>query len=380
MNICMFSHGNPYINGGLSPVVTRHVDYANSLKGKVFLIYFDPHEGQLDQIRTLNGFTAVNSGAKLKVMYPICVLITFYRLQRNESFDLIYSQDAFITGFLGVLCKLMFGAKLIVGSHASFLDNIDWIQEKPIQNRMFNWISKINFRYADGIKSVSSEEMSKIKQFAQKSTKLLVQNTPLTLPDNISSNSFAEYGLFRNDRIIISVGRLTPQKNHSSLVSIVANIAPETFDKLVIVGNGPEQYIKMLKDRAKELGLGNKFVLIPSLEHAELCSLYKMSSVYIHTALYEGVCKTILEAAAFSLPTIVFEISGLHQSIKKDITGVIIPQGREDLFSEALSELLLNARMRLDMGAAAAKFVRSEHSYDSMISRITNFWREVCAE
>lgn len=380
MNVCMFSHGNPFLNGSNSPVVARHVDYARGINGKVYLIYFDPTEQKLDHIKTLEGFTAINCGAKSKVLYPLGVIRTFLQLRRKVVIDLIYTQDAFVTGCLGVLCRLVFGVKLIVGSHASFLDNDYWIREKPFQNRLFNWVSKVNFKFADGIKSVSFEEMTKIKFFARKSAKYLVQNTPLVIPEKIEPTSFESFGLLPSDRILISVGRLTPQKNHKSLIAIVSKLKPEIFDKLVIVGNGSELEIRTLKQQVQTSGLGKKFVLIRNLEHAKLCALYKLSSVYIHTALYEGVCKTILEAAAFSLPTVVYEISGLRQSILHDISGYIIPQGREDLFSEALSGLLLDDKKCLEMGNAASEFVRREHSYDIMIRRITNFWKEVCAE
>lgn len=380
MNICMFSHGNPYMNGNQSPVVARHVDYASSANGKVYLIYFDPTEEKLDTIRTLDGFTAINCGAKLKVFYPLSVLRIFLQLRRTVDFDLIYTQDAFVTGLLGLVVKLFFGVKLIVGSHASFLNNDYWIREKPFQNRLFNWISKVNFKYADGIKSVSFEEANRIRLLTNKSTNILVQNTPLRIPETVDAVSFESYGLCPNDRILISVGRLTPQKNHKALISIVSNLEPETYDKLVIVGNGSEHEIKALNKHAQTTGLGKKFVIIPNLEHATLCALYKLSYVYLHTALYEGVCKTILEAAAFSLPTVVFEISGLRQSILHDISGFIIPHGREDLFLEVLSGLLSDDKRRHEMGAAASEFVLREHSYDIMISRITNFWKEVCAE
>lgn len=380
MNVCMFSHGNPYLNGRSGPVVARHVDYASAVNGRVYLIYFDPTEEDLDTIRVLDGFIAVNCGIRLKVLYPLAVIRTFLKLRRKVVIDLIYTQDAFVTGFLGVLCRLIFGIKLIIGSHASFLDNGNWIREKPIQNRLFNWMSKVNFRCADGIKSVSFEEMAKIKVFAGKSTKFLVQNTPLVIPERIEPASFESYGLHPNDTILVSVGRLTPQKNHKALLSIVSKLEPGTFDKLVIVGKGSELEVRKLKTQAQASGLGTKFVYIPNLEHARLCALYKLSAIYVHTALYEGVCKTILEAAAFSLPTVVFEISGLRHSILHDITGFIIPQGREDLFSEALHRLLLDEKKRFEMGGAGYEFVKREHSYDIMISRITNFWKEVCAE
>ncbi len=106
-----------------------------------------------------------------------------------------------------------------------------------------------------------------------------------------------------NDRfVILSVGRLAPEKRHDVLIEAIRRSRHEPDVQLVILGDGP------LKDRLRgqARGLTNP-ALFDCLPPRELISYYNAADLYVHNAEIEVECMSVLEAMACGLPCLIAE-------------------------------------------------------------------------
>ena len=131
----------------------------------------------------------------------------------------------------------------------------------------------------------------------------------LTVPCHVISNGYIhEFNYnFENEKIdfedrfvILSLGRISREKNHLLLVDAIYNSKYRNSIQLVIIGNGPDR--EKLKNKMKKLP---NAILTGSLPQEMLLSYFNSAHIYIHPSLVELESLAVLEAMAEGLPIIV---------------------------------------------------------------------------
>lgn len=134
--------------------------------------------------------------------------------------------------------------------------------------------------------------------------------------------------------LILSVGRLTPQKNPDLIINAIKDL--DIY--LMMIGDG--ELYNSLKKLVTELNIENKVIFKKSVPNKEIQNFYKTADIFIlcYEPDVEGVPIPVLEAMAAGLPVIITKpISGLsdgleesvaftelnHESIKNEITKLI---------------------------------------------------------
>lgn len=111
------------------------------------------------------------------------------------------------------------------------------------------------------------------------------------------------------DNYILSVGRLSVEKNHISLIHAFENIINPTIN-LIIVGEGPEYQILIDMIREKKMTKRVKFIGYRS----DVLEIMKGARGFVSLSLHEGMPNTVLEAASCQLPLLLSDIPE-HRSL-----------------------------------------------------------------
>jgi len=127
----------------------------------------------------------------------------------------------------------------------------------------------------------------------------------------------------KQDRPIIigTIGRLSPQKGHLSLVE-AASLAKTHHWVIKIAGAG--ELHDTLEKRIKAAKLENNIQLVGLVDRPE--EFLKTLDVFIFPSLWEGLGIAVLEAAAMGLPIISSNIAPVQEIIDED-SGFIFPAG-----------------------------------------------------
>jgi glycosyltransferase involved in cell wall biosynthesis len=154
-------------------------------------------------------------------------------------------------------------------------------------------------------------------------------------------------------RLVLSVGRLVPQKGFDRLIAawgLLARSPALTAWRLVIVGDGPER--TALERQIADAGLGERIELAPATVAIE--AYYAKAALYCCASRFEGFPMVLLEAAAAGVPAVAFDCeTGPSEIIIDGTSGVLVPQGDVAGLAGELRGLMMNPvrRARLSAGA-----------------------------
>jgi glycosyltransferase involved in cell wall biosynthesis len=149
--------------------------------------------------------------------------------------------------------------------------------------------------------------------------------------------------------IILSIGRLTKQKNHALLLRAAARLNQRPW-RLRICGTGPDE--PALRALAEELGVADRLELPGFVD--DPVPEYQDASVFALSSNWEGLPATILEAIACGCPVVSTASSpGLVDLLRKVGACEAVALGDEAGMAEALRKALDGELPHIRPGASA---------------------------
>jgi CDP-glycerol glycerophosphotransferase (TagB/SpsB family)/glycosyltransferase involved in cell wall biosynthesis len=142
------------------------------------------------------------------------------------------------------------------------------------------------------------------------------------LRETRSRLKFMKAELDSRSKVFVSVGRLSPEKNHARLIRAFAQVHEENPDtRLVILGGGklePE-----LTELIVSLGLESAVTLTGQVENPY--AIMAKSHCFVLSSNYEGQPMVILEARSLGLPIITTAFTSVGDSVPEG-AGLVVPQ------------------------------------------------------
>ncbi|MGH1369856.1 MAG: glycosyltransferase [Maritimibacter sp.] len=182
-------------------------------------------------------------------------------------------------------------------------------------------------------------------------------------------------GADKDQRTLLSVSRLVPRKNQSTVVEAFGRLASEFPDwRLQIVGDGNLR--PALEAQVAKLGISAQVDFAG--EQDDVYPYYAAADVFVIPSLFEGFPLTLCEAMAHGLPAVGFEIcGGVRAQISHEETGFLCDgSDQEQALEIALRKLMGDAPLRAKMGTAGRDVFMRHFSNDIVHSA----WEAMFAE
>ncbi len=181
-----------------------------------------------------------------------------------------------------------------------------------------------------------------------------------------AAKSFASPDADKAQRTLLSVGRLSYQKNYAALVRAFASIAPSFPDwQLRIVGEGEER--ASLQALAESLEVAAR-VSWPGAVR-DVAVEYRSADLFCMPSRWEGFPNALAEAMAHGLPAVAFRhCAGMAELVTPGHNGELADgNGDPRALAAALAPLMKDAAARGRMGLEARRLsevYRPEKSFD----------------
>ncbi len=149
-----------------------------------------------------------------------------------------------------------------------------------------------------------------------------------------------------DDRVrIVSVARLTAQKDFPGLIAAAAQLRPGTTH-IRILGDGPQR--PELEGLIAQHNLDDTVELVG--EVPDVRPYLAAADIFVLSTHSEGMPIAVLEAMAAGLPVVTSNVSGLHEVVVNDQTGLLAPPDDPRALAATLNRLIDDPDLRHQLG------------------------------
>ena len=327
--------------GGLERVISKHINFM-ALSNQVTVLTKEPsqcfYELPADVLlHNLGLHYKLNLKSRLcRILFILAHLFSTVWLLKGKLKEInpaaIYIAtplnllELFLAKLLRAQCSL---SDVIVTEHASYSG----------YNRAYKFIIKLLYKKV-GLLCVPTKGDSNLYK------EMGIKNQYLPNPLSFMPSSFST----NQQKIVLNVGRLTDDKQHSVLINIWAKAKYKDGWILKIIGSG-ENYSDIV-NQIESMGLSDSVIICDPTKDIE--SEYVSASFFVLTSRVEGFGLVLLEAMACGLPCVAFNCpSGPRDIISDGHSGFLANAGDEEMFLNRLETFLKDEALRKKFGSAA---------------------------
>jgi glycosyltransferase involved in cell wall biosynthesis len=208
-----------------------------------------------------------------------------------------------------------------------------------LQNRIAYRMLRRAYAYADRIVTLTDgARRDLVKNFAVPDSLVAVMLTNAVVPPPMVSRIAQWDGdAGREDDLIVSIGRLSPEKDQRTLIRAVSLLPAAQPWRLAIVGDGPER--PALQALARELGVADRIVFTG--EVSEPFGFMMRARLAVCASVYEGLGNAIIEALACGTPVVSTDCPyGPSEILQGGRFGTLTPVGDAPAMAAAIADAL----------------------------------------
>ncbi|HKJ71223.1 MAG TPA: glycosyltransferase [Gammaproteobacteria bacterium] len=198
------------------------------------------------------------------------------------------------------------------------------------------------------------------------------------------------HGLAEDERLVFTTGRLDPRKGYDLFLQAL----PEALRRLkaegvrarfLLPGGGDSlnDNERAVRDRMEALiaehGLGERVVLFPHLDFAQLLAYYSAADLFVLPSPYEPFGLVAVEAMACGTPVLATCHGGPPEIVEPGSDGDLADPTDPGAFGAALAELLTDRQRLAAMGEHAQRRAREVFDWRAVAAAIREVYGQVVA-
>jgi glycosyltransferase involved in cell wall biosynthesis len=150
---------------------------------------------------------------------------------------------------------------------------------------------------------------------------------------------------WQDDIVLISTGRLAPEKNWETFLHAAAKVYKRHPDlRVVLIGDGSDK--DMLQDLAAELGIAERITFTGAIPFSEVAAHLKAADIFGFASVTETQGLATMEAMAAGLPVVAVDASGTRDIVEDGKQGFLVSNDAEALAASINRVIESPRRMR----------------------------------
>jgi glycosyltransferase involved in cell wall biosynthesis len=184
------------------------------------------------------------------------------------------------------------------------------------------------------------------------------------IPNGVDLTRFAPTGRGESrDGRILYIGRLSEEKNLSTLVQAVAALRGRVKSQLIMIGSGPLR--ARLEAEARAAGVRAAFPGV--VEHRLLPGWLREADAFVLPSFTEGHPKVLLEAMAAGVPCVASDCPGNRALVRDGETGLLFDPRDPASLATALERVLTDGVLASALGCAGRDLVSRDYDLARLV-------------
>ena len=294
--------------------------------------------------------------------------------------DVIHTHHPILLGQTAARRANELGLPLVFTFHTQYWEYTHYVPfpseaiQDFLKNRIHKWLQEYMQKCQHII--IPSESM---KDFLVREYGLQEQYTVIPTGTNLEpflradGKSLRKKQGWQNETVLISIGRLAPEKNWDTLVRAFATVAADQRDlRLVLIGDGPAK--EDLQDLASELGIAGRVTFTGAVPFDEIPSYLKAADAFCFASVTETQGLVTIEAMAAGLPVVAVDGPGTRDIVKNGRQGFLVDNDPEAL-AKGIKKLL-NDPQRLKRFSESALKKAKMYDIEQLGERMVDVYKQ----
>ncbi|MGI0023408.1 MAG: glycosyltransferase family 4 protein [Nitrososphaeraceae archaeon] len=307
-------------------------------------------------------------------------LLFFFKIlsiNRKTPLKLIHAQDSGYSGIAAVMAGKILKIPVIVSAHIIRHKALDPILEgsrfKKILVRLEYNIDNFTVRNADSVIAINPF----IKEYYEKIIGKTIQFIPNPIKTQDFEFSYTDRSLTRKylgideqTKLIGYVGRLSPEKNITTLLDSFARVIEDNPSvRLAILGMGPQE--SLLKEVVRKHHMEDKVIFRTFIK--DIHGFYSSLDIFVLPSFEEGMPTVLLEAMSSGRAIICSNIPGNQVLITHNSEGLVFDPHNSKELADDIHLLLTDDSLRSRLGNNA-KIKSSEYNEEVVFFKILHLY------
>jgi len=375
--VLLISLGDEVLGAATEDARARHLRYAEGVDYLHILAWSQRESSPVALSPKLTVYP-VGRGGRLAFMRE--ALRVGNDILKTRPVKVISTQEPFYTAAIGLQLRRA-GVKLQIQNHSDFFDNALWIAERPLWNGLLNAFGKWAVRRADRLRVVNTTEKQKYVSMGIPAERIDVLPVPVDLSafgEPVEAERLAqlrERWQIRPDvPILFWVGRPVAFKDIGTSLRAMA-LLHATHPEAVLMLGGDFSRTPQWRSLTHDLKLDEAVRFVGPIGRDELPDYFALSEVYVHSSMYEGFGRVMLEASVAGRPVAATRTAGAIDIVKEGETGLLCEPRSPEALAKILGELISNPDHAHQLGAAARVRAQQQFNSERLTTGIVEAWK-----
>lgn len=353
-------------NPQFGDAIKRHIKYGEQV-AELHIITYNRRGHKLQEKKLAENVWVYPTNSFNPFYFLTDAKLIAKRLLQDKKFDLVISQDPFLTAKVAIWIKQKFNTKFLLHFHGDFWENKNWLKERWY-NRFLVAGIKQAVKQADAIRVMSQGQKDKFIESGIAEDKVKVISTPVNI-DNFNQKQLLPSELATDKKVILMVGRKDKVKDFETLFKAIDLVYQQNKEiELWLIGNYTSEDNLSLPQGLIVKALGQ----IPI---ANLPGYYQACYLTVLSSTSESFGKVLVEANACAKPVISTATTGAKEIIQDGYNGYLVPVKDSKVLAGKILLLLANPTKAEELGKNGQQLVKEKFADNT--DKIINFWQEI---
>lgn len=295
------------------------------------------------------------------------------KLIAEERYDLVHTHTPVASACVRLACKSLGSVKVFYTAHG-----LHFHKGASIKNWLFYYpVEWVLSRYTDLLITINKEDYIRACRSLKAKNIVYVPGVGIDI-DRVTYVRIEEnekrkaLGIPEEDFVILSVGELNRNKNHSAVIRSLAQIKSKNITYIICGRGGLEARLTELTARC---GLTGKVKLLGY--RTDVFEMYQIADAYVHPSIREGLPVSLMEAMAAGLPCIVSDTRGNTDLIQDGKGGYILKPDDIKGFASAIEKVLSDGKLSEQMGRYNREAVK-QYDISRVLPEISKVYEDYC--
>ena len=245
---------------------------------------------------------------------------------------------------------------------------------------LYNELDRWSLKAATQMVTVSRASLEQLRSKGVPSERVKVIHNAVPTGYGIEMDESSQTDVLRStlgipvgQRVILSVGRLSKEKDQVGLVEAASKLRDSFSPYLVILGEGPEH--KAILEKTRLLGLTDRVILTGQQDR--IGPFYSLADVVVISSRSEGSPNVLLEALAAGVPLVATSVGGIPEMVKDGEQALLVPHGDPGRMASSIARIFAEADVARSLIENGRKLVQTSFSPAERVRTLAEMYRHI---